>query len=55
LPANAGDVAGLAGRGLYSNYVLLFPSLTWTDEQLAKVKDVLFRFDIVELTNAPPL
>jgi hypothetical protein len=50
-----GDIAGFAGRGLYSNYVLLFPPLTWTDEQIAKIKDVLLRFDIVHLTNAPAL
>jgi hypothetical protein len=46
-----GDITGLAGRGLYGNYILLFPPLTWTDAQIAKVKDVLLRFDIVELTH----
>jgi len=46
-----GDIAGLAGRGLYGNYILLFPKETWPAAQIAKVKDVLFRFDTVELTR----
>ncbi|MEO7733516.1 MAG: hypothetical protein ABIY55_21310, partial [Kofleriaceae bacterium] len=50
-----GDIAGLAGRGLYANYVLLFPSQTWSDAEVAKVKDLLIRFDIVEITHASPL
>lgn len=50
-----GDLAGFAGRGLYSTYVLLFPKLTWSDLEVAKIKDVLLRFDIVEVTHAPPL
>jgi hypothetical protein len=49
------NISGLAGRGLYANYVLLFPPMTWTDANIAKIKDVLLRFDIVEVTHAPPL
>lgn len=45
--------AGFAGRGLYANYVLLFPSLQFDNPAfLSTVKDVLIRFDIVEVTNA---
>jgi len=47
--------AGFAGRGMYGNYVLLFPSQTWSIDQLEKVKDVLLRFDINDLTHAAPL
>lgn len=43
--------SGFAGRGLYANYVLLFPSLQFPDAVLATVKDVLLRFDIVEVTD----
>ena len=50
-----GDLAGFAGRGLYGNYVLLFPPLTWPDAEIAKVKDLLLRFDIVELSHPPAL
>jgi hypothetical protein len=49
-----GRHAGLAGRGLYGNYVLLFPSQQFETENQTffdTVKDVLFRFDIVEATN----
>lgn len=42
---------GLAGRGLYANYVLLFPSDTFDDATLATVRDVLLRLDLVEVTN----
>lgn len=44
--------AGLAGRGLYGNYLLLFPGQTWTDAELSSVKDVLLRFDITEATHS---
>jgi len=50
-----GDIAGFAGRGLYGNYVLLFPPQTWPDAEIAKVKDLLLRFDIVELSHPPAL
>jgi hypothetical protein len=46
-------VATFAGRGLYSNYVLLFPEPLWSDDDIADVKDVLLRFDISAVTNAP--
>jgi hypothetical protein len=46
-----GRHAGFAGRGLYGNYVLLFPSQQYGDAFFDNVKDVLFRFDIVEATN----
>ncbi len=42
---------GFAGRGLYGNYILLFPPIQFTDSVLAGLKDVLIRFDIVEVTN----
>jgi hypothetical protein len=42
---------GYSGRGLYANYTLLFPAGVFTDAVLAQVKDVLIRFDIVEVTN----
>ncbi|HEY2985802.1 MAG TPA: hypothetical protein VGJ38_16720 [Jatrophihabitantaceae bacterium] len=54
------------GRGLYANYILLFPRNTgtcshdaignptqcpgWTEERMRTVKDVLIRFDIVHAT-----
>jgi hypothetical protein len=44
--------SGLAGRGPYSNYVLLFPKEQFDDATLARVKDVLMRVDLVEVTNA---
>jgi len=47
--------AGFAGRGLYGNYVLLFPAAQFeaapNQSFYDNVKDVLFRFDIVEATN----
>jgi hypothetical protein len=42
---------GFAGRGLYGGYLLLFPSQQFPDSVLASLKDVLIRFDIVEVTN----
>jgi hypothetical protein len=48
-----GDIAGFAGRGLYGDYVLLFPKQMWSLDAIKKVKDVLIRFDIVEVTHAP--
>jgi len=48
-------VATFAGRGLYSNYVLLFPEPLWADADIANVKDVLLRFDISDVTHAPNL
>jgi hypothetical protein len=47
-----GQHGGFAGRGVYGNYLLLFPAGTFTDSVLANVKDVLLRFDFVEATNA---
>jgi hypothetical protein len=46
-----GQHAAFAGRGLYGNYVLVFPSGTFPDAVLARVKDVLIRLDIVEASN----
>ncbi|MEZ4359065.1 MAG: hypothetical protein R3B48_02720 [Kofleriaceae bacterium] len=47
-----GAHSGFAGRGLYANYVLLFPSWQFDNPTfLSTVRDVLFRFDIVEVTN----
>ena len=43
---------GFAGRGVYGNYILVFPSAAFTDPVLANVKDVLIRFDMVHVTNA---
>jgi hypothetical protein len=43
---------GFAGRGVYGNYILVFPSEAFTDPVLANVKDVLIRFDMVHVTNA---
>jgi hypothetical protein len=50
------DNAGLAGRGLYGDYILLFPSNAagttgFTPAVLSRIKDVLIRFDFVEETN----
>lgn len=42
---------GFSGRGLYADYILLFPKQTFTDAVLATVKDVLIRLDLVEVTN----
>ncbi|HEY0986862.1 MAG TPA: hypothetical protein VGD80_07415, partial [Kofleriaceae bacterium] len=44
---------GFAGRGVYGEYILLFPSEQFTPEWLSVVRDVLIRFDLVEVTNAP--
>ena len=49
------SIAGFAGRGLYGNYVLLFPQPLWSDAAIASVKDVLLRFDVDAVTHAPPL
>jgi hypothetical protein len=49
------SIAGFAGRGLYGNYVLLFPQPLWSDADIANVKDVLLRFDLSAATHAPPL
>lgn len=50
-----GAHAGFAGRGLYANYILIFPPLQFDNESfLSRVKDVLFRFDIVEVTRNLP-
>jgi hypothetical protein len=51
LPEGAHE--GFAGRGLYGEYILLFPSEQFTQAWLGVVRDVLIRFDIVEVTNAP--
>jgi hypothetical protein len=48
-----GEHAGFAGRGVYGEYILIFPSQTFTSTVLAAVKDVLVRFDLVELTDEP--
>jgi hypothetical protein len=54
--APEGDAAGLAERGLYGEYILLFPSSPdgtqgVTTEVLSRIKDVLLRVDTVEVTN----
>ena len=42
----------LAGRGLYGDYVLLFPKQMLTDDfKLDKVEDVLLRFDYLSVDN----
>jgi hypothetical protein len=47
-----GTHSGFAGRGLYGNYVLLFPSAQFDNAVfLSTVKDVLIRFDLVEVTD----
>ncbi len=47
-----GAHSGFAGRGLYANYVLLFPSAQFDNPAfLSTVKDVLIRFDLVEVTD----
>jgi hypothetical protein len=46
-----GQHGGFAGRGLYGKHVLLFPKGKFPDAVLANVKDVLIRFDLVEVTN----
>jgi hypothetical protein len=44
--------SGLAGRGFYANYVLLFPSAQFDNPSfLATIKDVLIRFDLVQVTD----
>ncbi len=44
--------SGFSGRGLYANYVLLFPSLQFDNPTfLSIVKDVLIRVDLVEVTD----
>ena len=48
-----GQHSGLAGRGLFGNYVLLFPSGQFDNEAfLSTVADVLLRFDLVQVSNA---
>lgn len=48
-----GQHSGLAGRGLFGNYVLLFPKDQFDNETfLANVADVLLRFDLVQVSNA---
>jgi hypothetical protein len=45
---------GFAGRGLFSTYVLLFPSEQFDNPAfLDRVRDVLIRFDIVSVTDVP--
>lgn len=55
-----GFASGFAGRGLYGNYVLLFPKCVspactgtqgYSDQVIASILDVLIRFDIVFVTN----
>jgi hypothetical protein len=55
-----GSSEELAGRGLYGDYVLLFPEsglLEWTDEDpendfaLDRVEDVLVRFDLLSVDD----
>src|SRR5262249_12633380 len=48
-------ISGFAGRGLYGNFVLLFPKAMCPDDEIVKIKDVLLRFDITEITHAAPL
>jgi hypothetical protein len=59
-----GDASGLAGRGMYGNYVLLFGKQTWPDPALGQdwstgvlshVKDVLIRIDIVDANHGGDL
>jgi len=46
----------LAGRGLYGDYLLLFPKeLIEAGFPLANVEDVLLRFDYYSIDNLPPL
>lgn len=48
-----GQHSGLAGRGLFGNYVLLFPAGQFDNETfLSNVADVLLRFDLVQVANA---
>jgi hypothetical protein len=56
-----GFASGFAGRGLYGNYILLFPKCelpgcsgnqSYSDAVISSIQDVLLRFDIVFVTNA---
>jgi hypothetical protein len=46
----AGFSSGFAGRGLYGDYLLLFPT-QFTDAVIDTVEDVLIRFDFLEVAN----
>ena len=56
-----GPPSGFAGRGIYGNYTLVFPTdptpctaggcSGWSDDAVAKLNDVLFRFEIVDGTQ----
>ena len=51
-----GDSDELAGRGLYGEYMLLFPAWGFldTDVDLDQIEDVLLRFEYVSVSNGPP-
>lgn len=56
-----GPPSAFAGRGMYGDYILLFPTSPdpctdvscpgWSEDALEDVKDVLFRFEIVDGTR----
>jgi len=52
-----GATEELAGRGLYGEYILLFPWHGLLDEDFAiqNVEDVLLRFDYISVANGPDL
>jgi hypothetical protein len=51
-----GDSEELAGRGLYGDYVLLFPQqLIAGGFPIEKVEDVLLRFDYLSVDNLPQI
>ena len=53
-----GDPSAFAGRGMYGDYILLFPAddhactpsecRGWSEDAIAQVKDVLLRFEMVD-------
>jgi len=54
-PMTSGDTEELAGRGLYGDYLLLFPWYGFLDQQLdlSHIEDVLLRFDYISVSNGP--
>jgi hypothetical protein len=56
-----GDPSAFAGRGMYGDYILLFPQdpnactvsecSGWSEDAIAQVKDVLLRFEFVDGTR----
>ena len=46
----AGFSSGFAGRGLYGEYILLFPT-QFTDAVIDTIEDVLIRFDFLQVGN----